>query len=137
MKHSDFITRLNFGVIVRAGKVSDDPNAPDDNLQKRERLLNAYTVIGDANGVRIGIKPVTMIDKDHLNVLWSISALRSGSDGRLFSVPVEHLTTSELANTSEAKIRLLLMERDDEDIDAVFDELGMKRYQITEDEDAE
>lgn len=129
MLHSEFIHKLNKGTFVHNGTVRDDPTADFDVITYREDLLNSFLYSVDVYGVIVGVKPVTFVDNEKLNVMWSISVLTLGRFNEVLAKPVETLSEQEIKSTELVKAGIQRIESENLDVESEFSKLGLSPFE--------
>lgn len=129
MHHSEFIRHLNLGVIVKKnGTVVDDPTLNVNVREQRERLLNSFIFIAEVCDFHIGVKPITFVDGEKLNILWSISVLHKGPEGQFLAIDPSNINELENNCLEFMKYEIAKIEKEDLDIEDKLASIGYVQY---------
>lgn len=124
MKHSEFLERLNEGLMVKNGQMHIIDEKANIDWEARQRFLEQFTQTCTVDDVELGIKPIVMAQTSHLDVLWTISVLFFNESG-YHAIPEDQHSEQQSAAASILVSRLTRMEEQDEDIGEVFQSLGI------------
>jgi len=131
MLHSEFLRHLNLGVMIRQGVATDDPAAKIDLKKHRNDLLNSCVYITEVCDFFIGVKPVTFVDENKLNVLWTVSVLHRGQDGGFLAIDINNFTELEKNSCDAVKFDIREMEKHDLDIEETLTRRGGERFSFS------
>tara|TARA_B100000700_G_scaffold101966_1_gene114966 strand:+ start:19512 stop:19895 length:384 start_codon:yes stop_codon:yes gene_type:complete len=121
MLYKQLLRKFNEGVIVRDGV----PQV--DNPEHQQAILDDYTGTFQTEGALVGIKPMSTVEGEHLDLEWEVSVLRY-VDGQLRRIEMQYMVSDEVFLLYHVRNTIDHAMTSDDDLDLVLKEEGFRRH---------
>jgi len=78
MLYKDFIKQLNFGMLIKGYRI--ESSGTEAEIVQRAAMLSKYTGTFEHKGDIIGVRPMSVQERDMLSIHWAVDALQKQGD---------------------------------------------------------